>query len=143
MLGNVVSEENNGKRHLVIGFVTVKNFSVIFFSSTLYSPVYHYHNFLSSCNPRASLASSSTSPPPAPPPICQTVSKDVTPYELHRRLVPAHCFVLLSVGIYEAAEIQSDKMNRERGKEEKGMKKKMKDEERMRRRRRSKNLHTM
>lgn len=141
MLGNVVSEENNGKRHLVVGFVTIKNFSITFFSSTLYSPVYHYHNFLSSCNPRASLASSSASPPPAPPPICQTVSKDVTPYEVQRRLVPAHCFVLLSVGIYEAAEIQSDKMNRERGKEEKGDEEEQ-DGERMRRRR-SKNLHTM
>lgn len=31
MLGNVVSEENNGKRHLVIGFVTVKNVSLSFF----------------------------------------------------------------------------------------------------------------
>lgn len=32
MLGNVVSEENNGKRQLVVGFVTIKNFSIIFVS---------------------------------------------------------------------------------------------------------------
>lgn len=49
---------------------------------------------------------------------------------------------MLSVGIYEAAEIQSDKMNRERGKEEKGDEEEDEEEERMRRRR-SKNLHTM